>query len=346
MITPLDLDTSSNVISNFWAASFLAIIFFSFLKYNLIWVKTSSCIFLIFGFLAGLRGSEFNGDTHNYILQFQSYQDQEWSKLFSIASDGWFEPAYNTIVFFSSKIMAADDFILFITLIPTLIFAYQFVKYQYHPAIIANIFSSMILVAATTTVRHYLVLSFLFVVFNFYVFNKRIAVSYLTMAVMTHYSTIAIAILFLVENFKSLIKKKFFLYLVFVSLPFLAIYAGEFLSHLFGKFLDRATQETQSQGLRQLVVFFIFFLFIHANGILKLNRIRLIHILALGICIIIFINGWFGINRVVSFVHLIFLVYLSFHCFRGRETGLVNIFLLNMVSVVSFLLFFNFHRIS
>lgn len=297
-------------------------------------------IFFLFGCIAGFRDLNYNNDTKNYILHFESYQNGEISEWFSAIFNGWFEPGYSLISFVFSLIMSAEAFIFVITVVPTVVFCWQFMKYKYHPAIIAHILSTIMLVSATTTVRHFIVLSVLFVIFNSFVYQKTIRTSSLGVPILIHFSSMPIVAFLAYEKSRGLLGYRFFILITTIFIFIYHVtYGSDFLQLMYEKLKDRAQEETQSTGMRNFILIALLALTVHCSGKVVIKRVHLFHIIGVIISLGIFVFDWLGLNRLTSFFLICFLVYFNFYNKSNRTAAFINMSLLNAITLASTLYF-------
>jgi hypothetical protein len=332
-----------NFIINYWFFSSLLLLVLSFIPNNSFIRNVASIIFLSFGVVAGLRGVDFNSDTINYTLHFEGYQNASAMDSWLLISGGWFEPGYSLIVLISSRIMSATEFIFYITVFTTLTLIYQFIRFKYHPAIINNIFSTMMLIAATTTIRHFIALSLIFLVSNLSFSHRPLILKFLICPPLVHFSTIPIVALLFLDKIKFLFYRKALFFLCVILL--LASFNFDFVYFLIDKLIDRASQVTQSTGVRSLILLLLLFLILHSNGKIYINRLRLIHFVGICFAFVVFLGGWMGLSRFTSFFHIIFLVYIHHYCKFDRHGCATNMILLNLTSFFSVIFLFNSHSL-
>ena len=326
-----------NLIETYWIFGSIASLILSCFgnRYYLRYVCV--VIFLVFGVVAGLRGVNFNSDTENYALHFETNYDTGISSLFVNAFTSWFEPGYLAIVYFFSGAISVNQFILIVSVFPTAVFAWQFIAYRYHPAIITHIFSTMMLVGLTTTSRHTIALAMCFVVANAYVHKREFTLLSFSLPLLFHYSTLALSLSILADRViqQGLTKVNLLLQLLCLLLACYALYEFGVIDNLYMKFHDRISQETQATGLRNAILLFLVLLTTYSRGCFLVSRISLLHFVSVLLAIAIIATGWLGINRVISFFIIAILVYLNYYNTKNFKHSYYKMCALNLISLLS-----------
>jgi len=332
----IEFDVDS-YIKDFWLYIGILLFILSFAN-NKLTRGTSNFLFLSFLFIASLRSETINHDTMNYIEHFKAASQQDFTTIFFTFTVLGFEPAYNIIVFLLSTFCDEKMFIFFITIIPSIILTIQFLKYKYHPSIIFFFYGTIILVASTTTIRHYWAIAISFTILNTIILKEKdTSILKYFIPPLFHYSTIPLTMVLLFNKLKTRLTYKYIIF-IFI-LFFIVIVAGNgFISSLYDHALDRTIEGmSTSGGLRNLVNLAVAFLILFSASRFSLIKSRINFLIWISIFITIILMPFYGLNRITSFFTLVLIIY--FQKFQGRKTT-INIYLLNIISLVGFLFFY------
>jgi hypothetical protein len=327
-------------LNNYWLVSSLVITLIAFLGQYFSVRYISLIIFFSFGVFAGFRGEAYNSDTANYILHFKSYENLGISDWKSAILGSWYEPGYSFVAFTSSFILGFDAFLFLITIIPTFIFTWQFFKYKYHPVVIAHIYSTIMLIAVTTTVRHFWALALFFIAINSFAYEKKILLRYSILPVIFHFSTIPVVVSLAMSGRKltSIIRQLTLLFFFIAIILFTLIYT-EFLQILLEKLNDRAFEESGSKGLRNFIMLFILFLTLHYKGTIRISQINLFQYVGIVVVVAIVFFGWLGLNRLTSFFLIGFLAFYNLQNSDNTFNSRLNNAALNLITFFSIFYF-------
>jgi len=295
-------------------------------------------IFIGYGVLSGLKGVDFNQDTVNYVLHFDSAQKVELINWKGFVFGGWFEPGYSSLVLLLSQFVDRTGFIFIVTLVPALIFSWQFLKYKYHPALILLIFSSIVLVASLATVRHYFAMAFSFIIVNHYFYRGKQGV-YMIVAPLFHYSSIPLVIAIFVRRYlhrPAIIGVLLLLFVILHQEIFL------FVSSLIEHAEDRLSGPTGTTGLRNILVLTIVFVILYfKKESYKADFLILVTFFVAGL--LVFLPE---LNRILSFFMLVTVVYINRYDFALPVFNIrKGIFVINIISVSS-LMFFSLNYVA
>jgi len=330
-------------IQNSWLYIGILIFIISLLKNNAYSRILSNILFLIFVAIASTRGVEFNPDTKNYVMHFSSFIGTEfsYSQLFSW---GW-GIGYNSVAILLTKVFSDKNYILFfLSFIPGIIFSITFYKYKYHSSIILFIYSTILLVTTTATIRHSWALSISFLVLNSIILLNRNNIKTLFYPMLFHYSTISLTTILIFNKYKDKLNHKFILIFMFLS-TILVILGKDFIEILYVHFIDRATSGgVRLFGFRNILNLVLIILILFSFSRLSLIKKRLDFLLIASMILSIALMPFYGINRIVSFFTLIILIY--FQKYQGSYINNLNNMILSIVSFISLIYFYLTVRIA
>jgi len=301
----------------------------------------SYTLFFLFIFLSSLRSINFNNDIVNYINHYQTMTSTTFGPNVFVA---WlFEPGYNLVVFILSRFCDSKFFLFFITILPGILLVYTFSKYNYRPQVVAFIHATIILVAASTTIRHYWALAVGFWLINLVLSEShRVSTIFYTLPAFFHFSSLSLVSILLFDKYKNQLNVKRLLVL-FVFMLLLIVLLKPFWSIIIGKLVDRASL-SELRGLRNIqTILIISMLLLTFRNTLKDIAIvpgRMNFLLWMVIIISFIMLPFPGLNRVTSFFVLILCYYLNIY-FVHRKL-VCHDFLLNLFSFLSIIYFFKY----
>jgi hypothetical protein len=331
------------VIKNSWLIIGIFMFFLSLIGNNKFIRLTTIVLFLVFAIIASYRGINFNDDTRNYVLHFTSLMESEFnfSQFFTW---GW-GIGYNGVVLFLTSILDNKFLILFfITIIPAIIFSVIFYKYKYHPSIIFFVYSTMLLVTTTSTMRHWWALSVSFLVLNHMIIDNKRSIKEYFYPMLFHYSTILLIFILFINSFKEKVKLQYLL-LALTIILIIFIFYKNLIIILYDHFMDRAISGgVRVIGFRNLLNLILIFLILFSLKRMSLDLKKIDFLLSSSIIITIILMPFYGINRVASFFTLVILVYFN----KYEKTYKINFstFIISIISFMSLIYFYLYHKIS
>ena len=322
-------------IKEFWLYIGIIIFFISFLKNTGVTRSISISLFALFCIIASFKNEFINQDIANYIVHFNTVQGGNAIELFA----GGFEPGYNLLVNFLSIFSNKQFFLFLITIIPSAIFAWQFVKYKYSPSVIFFIYATIILVASSAIVRHYFSMALAFIVLNRIILDgKKGGILLLTPAAF-HFSSIPLVFSLLIDG----IRRNSHWYKVtgvFIFL-FIAFFGMEFIHYLILKADDRISGGTQqSGGARNILNLFLVFLLLFSASKFSIIRKRVTLLLWISVAISIALIPYYGLNRITSFFSLVIIVFF----YKYQKERVAN-WGLSVIALFSLMFFYLKHSI-
>lgn len=261
-------------------------------------------IFVFYGFLASLKGESFNQDIMNYVAHFNgALSTDNW---IGFVFGGWFEPGYSFLVYLISRFANADLFIFIITVLPFMIFAQQFIRYRYHPAIILFVFSTITLVSSVAIVKHHFAMAFVFIILNCYYFKKKLNILAIVASPLFHFSSIPIVAASVIANKSRAVNAS-----VAVVAILLAIFAYHdvvtFLSTLIDHAIDRIEGPSGTAGMRNIMLMMLVLVVFYSHRMRAGQQDSMLGIALATSALLMFFPG---LNRVLSFFMLAVLTYI------------------------------------
>jgi len=325
-------------IKDMWFYIGLLLCIFSFSKNSAFTRAWSNFLFLSYLVIVSLRSEIINHDTMNYIEHFKVASQQDFTTiLFTFTALG-FEPAYNIIVFLLSTFCNEREFIFIITIIPSILITREFIKYKYHPSVVFFFHASIILVSSAVTIRHYWAIAIAFIILNSIILKEKdnSILKYFAIPLF-HYSTIPLTFVLLYNKLRARLTYKHLLFL-FILVIVAFVFSQNFIYSLYLHAHDRLVGGMSANGgLRNLVNLSIVFLILFSASRFSLIKSRMNFLLVTSIVITILLIPFYGLNRITTFFALIIIIH--FQKYQGRKST-VNILLLNLISIVSFLFFY------
>ena len=346
-------------ISSFWFYIGLILFLISLGKDTLVKRRLSVALFAIFCAISGFKSGIINQDIANYVVHFDGIK--EASGLNSILIHWNFEPGYNFIVkiiaqfyiFFDFDLKDEGLFIFLITLPPSFIFVWQFIKYKYSSSVIFYIYATMILIASSTIIRHYYALAITFIILNRFILDSKRGGIILFSPILFHYTTIPIVFSLLIDNIKSsFYDKKILIAALLVFIIGFAYFGWDSFNYLLDKAYGRVLANTNQQGglrnILNLCVLFLMFLrlenFSLSRGGVFNNffpfKEKMNLLLWLSVLISVVLIPFYGLNRVTSFFSLLIIVYF----YKNQKEKAVN-WILSLLALASLVFFYFNHTV-
>jgi hypothetical protein len=320
----------------------------------------SVALFATFCAITCFKSGTINQDIANYVLHFDGMITT--SATDSILLHWGFEPGYNLIVklisliyvFFGFDLKAEGLFIFLITLLPSVIFVWQFLKYKYSSSTIFFIYATIILIASSTIIRHYYALAITFIILNRFTLDNKRGGVILFSPILFHYTTIPIISSLIIDNLKQNIYSKKLIIGASVSLMIFIVYIGlDSFNYLIDKAYGRVIANKEQQGgLRNILNLCLVFLMLLKLDNFSFAKVKWLEIFSLAkermnlllwVSIIVSISliPFYGINRVTSFFALLIVVYF----FKNQKDKIVN-WILSLLSLSSLIFFYLNHTVT
>jgi hypothetical protein len=346
-------------ISSFWFYIGLILFLISLSKDTLAKRRLSVALFAIFCFITCFKSGTFNQDIANYVVHFDGIKESLGLK--TILLHWNFEPGYNLIVklialiymFFDFDLKDEGLFIFLITLLPSLIFVWQFLKYRYSPSVILFIYATMILISSSTIIRHYYALAIMFVILNRFILDSKRAGLMLFSPILFHYTTIPLVFSLVLYNIKSgIYNKKLIIGASLISIIGFVYFGLDLFNFLVNKAYSRVLENSSQQGgLRNILNLCILFLMFLRLDNFSLSKERILDIfylakekmnllLWISVLISVALIPLYGLNRVTSFFSLVFIVYF----FKNQKEKTVN-WVLSLLALASLVFFYFKHTV-
>jgi hypothetical protein len=336
-------------ISSLWFYIGLIMFLISISKDTLAKRRFSASLFAIFCLITCFKSGTINQDIANYVLHFDGMQYQ-WAELSAIFYHWNFEPGYNLIVSLISMIYMFFEydpydeglFIFLITLVPSAIFMWQFLKYRYSSSTILFIYATIILISSTTIIRHYYALAITFVVLNKFILDSKRGGLMLFSPILFHYTTIPVVFSLILDNIRrNFYNQKLIIGTIVICIIGFAFIGLDSLNFLINKAYDRATNTNQHGGLRNILNLCIIFLMLLKVDNFSLAKERMNLLLWLSISISLALIPFYGLNRITSFFSLLIIVYF----FKYQKERIVN-WILCLFALASLVFFYLNHNIQ
>ena len=309
--------------------------------------RFSVALFAIFCFIVCFKSRAINQDIANYILHFDGVYDSSGVDSFFV---GIFEPGYNIVVWLISIFYLFLEypfedkrlFIFLVTLIPSAIFVWQFLKYRYSASTIFFIYATIILVSSTTILRHYYAMAFTFVILNRIILDSKRGGLMLFPPILFHYTTIPVIFsLFINDISRGLYKLQYLALIAVVSIITISFLGLDFFYYLINKGYTRMMDGMNQQGgLRNILNLFIVLLILLKIDNFSLVKERLNLLLWVSVSVSIALIPFYGLNRVTSFFTLVILVYF----FKNQKDKIVN-WILSFLALCSLVFFYLNHTV-
>jgi len=330
------MENIDTYISDYWFFIGLAMFLASAFKNTVRSRVVSVFLFLFFCVVASMKSDTLNQDVMNYVTHFNSIEGGGFLQL----SAGGFEPGYNFLVSLLSIYPAKEFYLFSVTFIPSVIFAYQFLKYRYSPNVILFIYATIILVAITATFRHYLAMSLAFVALNRFVLDDKKGRFFVLLPAAFHFSYLLLMFILLWDSIRSkTTQNKIIFYLLICLFVFFGM---DFLYSLALKLQDRIEGGMSQQGGgRNILNIFLIFATLYSVRNFSIVKKRMNVLLWISAFVSVSMIPFYGINRIVSFFTLVILVF--FH--KYQKSIHVN-YVVSFLSLLSLLFFYLNHSIS
>jgi hypothetical protein len=341
----MNLDT---LITPFWFYIGLIMFLISLSKDTPTIRGLSVALFAVFCAITCLKSGTINQDIVNYVSHFDGMKTT--SDIDSILLHWLFEPGYNVVVklisliymFFNFDLKDEGLFIFLITLLPSTIFVWQFLKYRYSASVILFIYTTMILIASTTIIRHYYALAITFVILNRFILDSKRGGMILFSPILFHFTTIPIVFSLFLDN----IKNKFYNNKLLISASVIFIIGFVFFgldsfNYLVNKAYARVQENTTQQGgLRNILNLCVLSLILLRLDNFSLAKEKMNFLLGISALISIVLILFYGLNRVTSFFTLLILVYF----FKYQKEKTAN-WILSLLSLAALIFFYLNHTI-
>jgi hypothetical protein len=319
----------------------------------------SVALFATFCVITSFKSGTINQDISNYVLHFDGMKTTNGFD--SILLHWNFEPGYNLIVklinyiylFFNFDLKDEALFIFLITLLPSAIFVWQFLKYKYSSNTILFIYATIVLIASSTIIRHYFAIAITFVVLNRFILDSKRGGLMLFSPVLFHYTTIPVVFSLILDNIKSnFYNKKLMIGATIIVMFGFAFIGFDSLNYLANKAYARVIENsTQQGGLRNILNLFVIFLMLIKLDNFSLTKEKMLDnfslvkekmnmLLWMSVAVSISLIPFYGLNRVTSFFSLVIVVYF----FKNQKEKKAN-WILSLCAFASLVFFYLNHEV-